>query len=185
MFCYKYRPVRDSKLQIMRSESLYCIHQTFVSAPTTRGCLYAVCTINLELFHFYCIFYCTVRGQEHNSDTIKECQQLLWLDYLTSVKIKDNCSTNSVEQNSLAIQEIPRILWNLKVHHRSCSNPPLAPSWSRSVQSTAYQLISLWSTTGRRSGGKIRHCFRNRGSFNVKNKYLFSYINAGPKKTLP
>jgi len=56
------------------------------------------------------LFYAAMRGQEHTSDTIKECQQLLLWVYLTSVKIKDNCETNSMEHNSLAIHEIPRIL---------------------------------------------------------------------------
>jgi len=82
----------------------------FFPAHTTLGC-----SVTSSLYRTFgaislLLFSSTMRGQEHTSDTIKECQQLLLWVYLTSVKIKDNWETNSMEHNSLLINEIPRIL---------------------------------------------------------------------------
>jgi hypothetical protein len=45
--------------------------------------------------------------------------------------------------NPLPSQDIPRILWNLKIHYCASSIPPAVLSSARSVPSTSYDCISL------------------------------------------
>jgi hypothetical protein len=49
---------------------------------------------------------------------------------------------------------------------------------------TDHFMINDWLTDGLLGAGGIRHCFRIRDSLNVKNKYLFSHINAGQKSDI-
>jgi hypothetical protein len=65
--------------------------------------------------------------------------------FLPAVKVTHN--SNSMKQspseaNSCSVSQIPRILWNLKVHRHVRNSPPLVPSWVRWVQSTASHPLS-------------------------------------------